>query len=97
MVTRFALSAFAFLVCAAPLAADEIKAATMAEALEKIPCEHVAKEGDGLWSTTDAIEIPNARSEHPKISDPKYIAILERRCPPKRNCGGGMLLRGAGC
>jgi hypothetical protein len=98
MVTRFALSAFAFLVCAAPLAADEIKAATMAEALEKIPCEHVKKEGDGLWSATDAIEIPNARSEHPKISDPKQTAILERRCPPTLGCKGTrMSMSGVGC
>jgi hypothetical protein len=83
MVTRLALSLFAALVWITPVSADEIKAATMAEALEKIPCEHVKKEGDGLWSANDAIEVPNARSEHPKISDPKLTAILERRCPPK--------------
>jgi hypothetical protein len=85
MLIRFALSVFAALIWIAPVSADEIKAATMTEALEKIPCEHVKKDDDGVWSATDAIEIPNARSEHPKISDPKHIAILERRCPPKRN------------
>jgi hypothetical protein len=86
MVIRFALSVFA------------IKAATVAEALEKIPCEHVKKEGDGLWSAADAIEIPNERSEHPKISDPKQTAILERRCPPKPGCKGTrMNMTGVGC
>jgi hypothetical protein len=68
MVTRFALSVFAALVWIAPVSADEIKAAT-------IPYEHVKKGDDGLWSATDVIEIPNERSEHPKISDPKQIAI----------------------
>jgi len=98
MVIRFALSVFVTLVWITPVSADEIKAATMAEALEKIPCEHVKKEDDGLWSATDAIEIPNERSEHPKISDPKQTAILERRCPPKPGCKGTrMNMTGVGC
>jgi hypothetical protein len=83
MVTRFALSVFTVLIWIAQVSADEIKAKTMAEALEKISCEHVHKGDDGLWSSTDAIEVPNDRSEHPRISDPKYTAILERRCGPK--------------
>jgi len=95
MVTRFAQSAFAFFVCTAPLAADEIKAATMAEALEKIPCEHVAKEGDGLWSATDAIEVPNARSEHPQISDPKRtLKAVSSQAELRR---GDAIERGTGC
>jgi hypothetical protein len=54
--------------------------------------------GDGLWSATDAIEIPNERLEHPKISDPKQIAILEKRCPPKPGCKGTrMSMTGVGC
>ena len=98
MVILFAISVFAALIWIAPVSADEIKAATMAEALEKIPCEHVKKEGDGLWSATEAIEVPNERSEHPKISDPKQIAILERRCPPKPGCKGTrMSMTGVGC
>ena len=98
MVTRLALSLVAALVWITPVSADEIKAATMAEALEKIPCEHVKKEDDGLWSATEAIEVPNERSEHPKISDPKQIAILERRCPPKPGCKGSRTsMTGVGC
>ena len=80
MVTRFALSVFTVLIWIVQVSADEIKAKTMAEALEKISCEHVHKGDDGLWSSTDAIEVPNDRSEHPRISDPKYTAILQRRC-----------------
>lgn len=67
MVTRFALSVFAALVWIPPVSAGEIKGATMAEALEKIPSEHVKKDDDGLWSANEAIEIPNERSKHPKI------------------------------
>ncbi len=97
MLTRFALFVFAVFICMAPVAADEIKAATWAEALERIPCEQVKKDDAGSWSVTGPVEIQGRHFDNHALTEREEIAVLERRCPPKRNCGGGVLLRGAGC
>jgi hypothetical protein len=68
------------------------------EALENIPCDDVTKVEKG-YQITVTIIVAGETHEKPIISDKEKdkIEILEKHCPQKRGCSGGLTTMGVGC
>jgi hypothetical protein len=68
------------------------------EALENIPCDDVIKVEKG-YQITVTIIVDGTTHEKPIISDKEKdkIETLEKHCPKKRGCSGGLTTMGVGC
>jgi hypothetical protein len=82
---RVCLTAVFLLAASLPASAEvvQVEAATMDEAIEKVPCEHLKKNANGTWALTDvtigADKITS--SESLIIADPQQVEVLNKRCP----------------
>jgi hypothetical protein len=96
-MTRTLMAILVFACSASALLAQTIEAANWNDVLEKVPCEKVKKNENGSWSVTATVIIQGARFENPTVTEQERSTVLEKHCPPRRGCAGGLLTLGVGC
>jgi hypothetical protein len=96
-MARILMTVLVLFFFASAVLAQAIEGANWEEVLNRVPCERVKKNDNGSWSVAGTIIIQGARFDSPTVSEQERSNILEKHCPSRRGCAGGLLTLGVGC